>query len=223
MQRVYRHRRNMVVLAVVLTFGLVGTASATKLLTGADVADGSLTGADIRDGSLTQADLAPQATVAARKGKAKKKKKAKRGPRGRRGFTGPQGAPGPQGPQGPPGSGIPIAYRANSTSGAETTLFNGYGLILNATCTSYQVQARPTADNSYISVDRVSSGGTSFGVDADFDLGEAAFAVLSGGNHNGRLVFAAPGQPILTINYTSFNGAGSPQGQCVFIGTVTVG
>lgn len=227
MQRVYRHRRYLLVLATVLAFGLAGTASATKLLGGSDIADGSLTGADIKDGSIGQADMAATADASARKRKGAKRvmrgKRGKRGAQGLPGASGPAGPQGAQGPQGPPGSGIGIAYRAFTTSGAETVLFSGYGLVLRATCTSYRVQARPTIDNSFISVDRVSGAGTSFGVDPDFDLGEGAFAVLSGGNHNGRIVFAAPGQPILTVDYTSFSGVGSPQGDCVFIGTVTVG
>lgn len=77
-----------VVLAVISA--LAGTATAARLLTGADIKNGSLTGKDVKDRSIAAVDLKPGALKA--------------GPAGPLGQTGPVGPRGPEGPEGADGS-----------------------------------------------------------------------------------------------------------------------
>lgn len=76
-------RTPVLLLAVVaLLVGIAGTATAAKLITGAQIQDGSVTGKDVKNGSLTKRDLTGSL----------------------RGETGPPGPEGPAGPAGPAGS-----------------------------------------------------------------------------------------------------------------------
>lgn len=75
---------------VALIVGVAGTATAGRLLTGADIKDGSVTGKDVRDGSLTKKEFTGSL-------------RGEPGPAGPAGPTGPAGPRGPAGPQGPSG------------------------------------------------------------------------------------------------------------------------
>ena len=95
-------------LALVMLLALVGAGSATaaKLITGADVANGSLTGADIENGTVKKKDLSSGA------------KDALQGAAGLPGPAGPAGSAGPAGPAGPAGEdGGPNRYAEVSSAG----------------------------------------------------------------------------------------------------------
>jgi hypothetical protein len=84
MRRLF-HRKPSWALAAGCALGVLagaGGATATVLVTGAQVKDSSLTGRDIKNKSLTKADFRGLA----------------RGPKGTAGATGPQGLTGPPGP-----------------------------------------------------------------------------------------------------------------------------
>ena len=83
-------------LAFVMLLALVGagTATAAKMITGADVANGTLTGSDIMNGTVKKKDLSDGAQ-ASLQGAA--------GPAGRAGPAGPAGPEGPAGPAGKDG------------------------------------------------------------------------------------------------------------------------
>ena len=80
-------------LAFVMLLALVGagTATAAKMITGADVANGTLTGADIMNGTVKKKDLSDGA------------KASLQGAAGPAGAIGPAGPAGPEGPAGPAG------------------------------------------------------------------------------------------------------------------------
>ena len=77
----------VLVTALVAVLGIVGTAGATKLITGASIKDGSLTAADLS--KKTRASLHGAKGIAGRKGD--------RGSRGALGMTGATGAVGSNG------------------------------------------------------------------------------------------------------------------------------
>lgn len=98
-------------LAFVMLLALVGagTATAAKMITGADVANGTLTGADIMNGTVKKKDLSDGAQ-ASLQGAA--------GPAGAIGPAGPAGPAGPDGPAGPAGKdGGPNRYAELSAAG----------------------------------------------------------------------------------------------------------
>jgi hypothetical protein len=99
------------VVASLATAAVVGgTATAAKLITGADVKDASLTGADVRNGSLAGVDIRNGSVAAADLTPAVRRQLA------RAGSAGPVGAPGPAGADGAPGA--PGADGAAGPSGA---------------------------------------------------------------------------------------------------------
>ncbi len=84
----------MLLVALSFVAGVSGTASATGLITTAQVKDGSVLGRDLRDGSVTGRDLLDGSlsrldALGAQRGP--------RGPAGPEGFRGPPGEPGPAG------------------------------------------------------------------------------------------------------------------------------
>jgi hypothetical protein len=86
------------------------TASAAKLITGADVKNNSLTGTDIKNNSLALADLSNRAERDLRGqdgAPGPKGDKGDPGPAGPQGPQGPAGERGPAGPQGPAGPALP--------------------------------------------------------------------------------------------------------------------
>ena len=97
------------VLAVV--FATAGSATAAKLITGAQIKNGSISSADIKNGSLSASDLSQKAvqqvadsgTVpgSANSGSAVPGPAGPAGPAGPKGDAGAQGSQGPQGPAGP--------------------------------------------------------------------------------------------------------------------------
>ncbi len=139
------------VLALFLALG--GTATAAKLitgaqirnssLTGADVRNSSLTGADVRNGSLGAADLSSAARSALR-GAAGPAGAA--GPTGPAGPTGATGVPGPQGPQGPAGVVNALAVAAD----AHVVTGSGTRTVLTKTLPEgrYVVQAKLSASSA---------------------------------------------------------------------------
>ena len=92
-------------LAFVMLLALVGagTATAAKMITGADVANGTLTSADIMNGTVKKKDLSDGAQASFQ------------------GAAGPAGAVGPVGPEGPAGpagnDGGPNRYAELSAAG----------------------------------------------------------------------------------------------------------
>ncbi len=87
--------------AVALIAGVAGTATAARMITGAQIKDGSITGLDLRDSSLTGKDV--------RNGSLSKADftgslRGEPGPPGEVGPTGPQGPRGADGPRGPVGT-----------------------------------------------------------------------------------------------------------------------
>lgn len=90
-ERIIRRRPSpaMIVAFVGLFVAGAGTATAAKLITGAQVKDSSLTGADIKDRSLSVREFGG---IGASEGAP--------GPPGPQGLPGPQGARGPQGADG---------------------------------------------------------------------------------------------------------------------------
>ena len=95
MVRTLRGARGHIAVALIVCLACAGTATAARLITGADVKDASLTGRDVRDRSLTPRDF----------------RGSVRGPRGIQGPQGIQGAPGTPGAPGSPGAaGSALAY-----------------------------------------------------------------------------------------------------------------
>lgn len=80
-------------LAFVMLLALVGagTATAAKMITGAEIANGTVTGADIMNGSVKKKDLSAGAKASLQ---------GPQGPAGEQGPAGPAGAPGAKGENG---------------------------------------------------------------------------------------------------------------------------
>jgi hypothetical protein len=98
-------------LAFVMLLALVGagTATAGKLITGGQIANGTVTGADVKKGTLGTKHLSADA---------KAKLKGATGPAGAAGPAGPVGPAGADGPQGVPGTdGGPNRYAEVSAAG----------------------------------------------------------------------------------------------------------
>jgi hypothetical protein len=124
--------RTTIVLAALAAFVLIGgSATAAKLITGRQIANGTITGADVKGGSLGTKHLSRAAIRALQTGKPGAR--GETGPQGPAGPVGPagapgakgeQGIPGPQGPQGPQGpSGIgPVIW-----SGIGSRIISGSG------------------------------------------------------------------------------------------------
>jgi collagen triple helix repeat protein len=84
----------------VLVIALAGTASAARLITGAQIKDGSITGRDIKAGSIGASNLRADAASALR---GRDGAPGATGARGDTGPTGPRGDAGAQGVRGPKG------------------------------------------------------------------------------------------------------------------------
>jgi hypothetical protein len=91
MRRLKRISPGWLIATALLVVSMTGSATAARLITGADIKNNSITGADIRDRSITAADLSASA------------RNRLRGPQGAPGAPGPAGPAGPAGPPGPPG------------------------------------------------------------------------------------------------------------------------
>ncbi len=102
-------RRSMsaaLLVLLVASLGIGGTAAAVSLVTGKQIKDGTVRGRDVGNGSLTGADVADKSLTAADftgsvQGPAGPQGPV--GPQGLKGEVGPKGATGPAGPTGPQG------------------------------------------------------------------------------------------------------------------------
>jgi hypothetical protein len=94
----------------ILVLALGGTATAARLITGAQIKDSTITGRDIKDGSISASDLRRDAADALR---------GRDGVRGETGATGPRGEPGATGAKGEPGATGPKG--ATGADGPDTT------------------------------------------------------------------------------------------------------
>jgi hypothetical protein len=109
--------RLVLVVAGVVLFASVGSASAALLITGKQIKDGTVTGADVKNGSLRLKDLNSTSI----QGPA-----GPQGPQGPRGDTGPRGANGDTGAQGPQGlQGLQGVPGLNGISGYEVRVSDG--------------------------------------------------------------------------------------------------
>jgi hypothetical protein len=124
----FRPSPAMIVALVALMAGLGGSAIASSLITGKQIARNAITSKHVKDGSLTLADLSPSVRGAFSHGKptpgsqqGSQGPAGPQGPRGAQGTSGKDGAQGPQGPQGPAGpSGG--GSGSSSTPGPETLM-----------------------------------------------------------------------------------------------------
>jgi hypothetical protein len=126
-----------------------GTATAARLITGKQVADGSLTGRDIKDGSIGAKDISRKA-LASLRGKA--------GPQGATGAAGPTGAAGAagaQGAKGDPGRSALSSLATNETVRgvvvAEGNAAAAGGFV--GTGVSLPIPAPVALDNGHVNVD----------------------------------------------------------------------
>ncbi|GAB4013145.1 MopE-related protein [Nocardioides ultimimeridianus] len=102
-----------------LVAGATAGATATSLITGAQIKDGTVTGRDVKDGSLSSRDLAASARAQLR------------------GQTGPSGAPGSPGPTGPTGpSGAPGAPGAPQIGSSCDVPGHSPGIVATAVATN---------------------------------------------------------------------------------------
>lgn len=196
--------------AVAAAAGLVmgaGVATADRLLTGADVANGSLTGADVRDGSIGVKDL----TRAARPGAAASGRVGNdgaAGPQGAVGATGATGATGPQGPTGPQGAAGPsltapgfygdgsdgdVTVSAGTTTLTRDRAYDDLTLAANAiiAANGYRVFVAGTltmADGSRISADADGTTSAPQGTLGGGGVSEASPAVRSLGGGGGCVI-----------------------------------
>jgi Collagen triple helix repeat (20 copies) len=101
------------VIACVVTALLIGggTATASGLITSADIKNGSVTGRDIRNGSIAQKDLSR--SVRTQLGRPTVGSPGAPGPVGPQGARGAQGPAGPQGPKGDKGDAGPQGPEGN--------------------------------------------------------------------------------------------------------------
>jgi hypothetical protein len=108
---------SMVIAILAVVVGMVGTATAAKMVSGKQIKDNSITGQDVKDASLSSADFKGDLT----------------GPRGAQGDTGPAGPAGPQGPAGPAGQTGPAGPTgpAGSASAYVHVTFPGAALTLD--------------------------------------------------------------------------------------------
>ena len=92
---------------LVASLGIGGTAAAVSLVTGKQIKDGTVRGRDVGNGSLTGADVADKSLTAADFGGSVQGPAGPQGPVGPTGDSGPQGLAGPKGDPGQPGSAGP--------------------------------------------------------------------------------------------------------------------
>jgi hypothetical protein len=98
---IHRSVSTAVLLLLVVSLGVGGTAAAVSMVTGKQIKDGTVRGRDVGNGSLTGADVADRSLTAA------DFRGSVQGPAGPQGAAGPEGAAGPQGPVGPHGAAGP--------------------------------------------------------------------------------------------------------------------
>ncbi|HWU24039.1 MAG TPA: collagen-like protein [Nocardioides sp.] len=114
-----------------LVAGATAGATATSLITGAQIKDGTVTGRDVKDGSLGTRDLAASARAQLR---------GQTGPSGAPGSpgpTGPSGEPGSPGPTGPSGpSGAPGAPGAPQIGSSCDVPGHSPGIVATAVATN---------------------------------------------------------------------------------------
>jgi hypothetical protein len=118
LSRAYRavggRARLVLVIAGIVLFASVGSASAALMITGRQIKDGTVTGADVKNGSLRIKDFNSSSI----QGPA-----GPQGPKGDTGATGPRGQVGDTGAQGPQGlQGLP---GLNGVSGYEVLVSDG--------------------------------------------------------------------------------------------------
>ncbi|HWT95507.1 MAG TPA: hypothetical protein VN238_21095 [Solirubrobacteraceae bacterium] len=113
--------------AMVAALLTAGSATAAKLITGKQIANGSITAADIKKNSLKADRLAPSLRKSMTAGKAGADGKVgpagPQGPAGPKGDTGAQGEPGPKGDRGP-SAGTLMRMAQSSVIGEDDTIFS---------------------------------------------------------------------------------------------------
>ena len=92
---------------LVASLGIGGTAAAVSLVTGKQIKDGTVRGRDIGNGSLTGTDVADKSLTPADFSGSVQGPAGPQGPGGPKGDSGPQGLAGPKGDPGQPGSAGP--------------------------------------------------------------------------------------------------------------------
>lgn len=108
MRQIFRSSAGFVVLIVVgLIVAAAGTATAARMITGADIKDGTITSADIKNATIKGEDIKTGTIGEMSLADSVKSKLNTGGPQGPKGETGQQGAtgsPGATGPKGDPGT-----------------------------------------------------------------------------------------------------------------------
>jgi hypothetical protein len=207
----------------------------------ADLADNGITTGKVTDGTLTAADFASGQLLVGPKGDTGPSglpgadgATGPKGPAGAPGPIGPQGAIGAQGPAGPAGpagtsneSTQKFACKTNQTNQGIPdpscgTLYNAHGLRVTAECTNNGLVARTTEAHAVMTLHSVDNAGASFAsiqdsaVNGGFILtspnGPAASGVMSYTPNDSSVV--------VLVNYSTTFAPGTPQGDCVFIGTI---
>jgi len=203
---------------VAMSIGSTGTAA------GAAGASASAAGGD-------------QATAARRRGR--------RGPRGRRGARGPAGATGPAGPAGPVGpagtgggGGVVITEFRGNLGTPLQVLYFANGVAVEQECTNVGVaRLRSTAEDGTasthfasqtlaastgapVNVDGGAGTAAFMASDVDFDVNQFVFLGVAARVTQGVWSHSSLAQNLSTGVYQSNVGLTSPQGDCVYIGTV---
>jgi hypothetical protein len=175
-------------------------------------------------------------------------KRGKRGRRGPAGPPGPPGPPGPAGPAGPAGGTggggtssttgvVPVEYRAN-LSAPLATPFNAKTARIEVDCTSGSgiPRLRSSVDDSFgaalFTIDPSPSGAQTGGspenvadadqfrdMDTDMDNNNVVRLGVFGTISEGTFGFSGGAGNVVTGIYTTSIGFGTPQGDCVFVGT----
>ncbi|MEV4423254.1 hypothetical protein AB0L40_25255 [Patulibacter sp. NPDC049589] len=155
-KRLPRPRPAGIIALLALFLALGGTATAAKLITGAQIKNSSVTGADLKNSSVTGADVKNRSLTASDLSAATVKSLAgKAGPTGATGAVGPAGPGGPAGPAGAagaPGAQGPAGIVSALTVADDTHTVTGAGTrqVLAKTLPAgrYVVQAKLSASSA---------------------------------------------------------------------------
>lgn len=146
-------------------------------------------------------------------------------------HPGPPGPPGPAGPQGPAGPPAPHSVTKFSckTNVGQTapgcgTIYDSDGLRFQADCSNNGLTLRTTQTNAVLTHFALASNGatqmqsvTASAINDGFILSPPAGAT----GKSGVVTYTPFGSDVvITVNYSATFAPGTPQGDCVFVGTI---
>lgn len=150
------------------------------------------------------------------------KHRGKRGPRGPRGPGGPPGLPGPAGAPGANGAGIPLIFKAQSPT-SNTRIFEGAGLLINASCNSGPATSLTGVSEVNGSVLRATDVVSGAIVKVNSTTINQQFTLTPGGAENNYVLtyLSGNGSNIITADYGIANGGMSLVNvSCAVFGTI---